>query len=613
MVAKKKPNRRAGWHRLQVNARRLLNRLPLGEIQKTYLLTLIIGLFSGLAVVLFNLLLEFFQSNIIYRVAAVAMQHRWALLLVVMVPGLGALVAHVGLKIVAPAALGSGVSQVKKATHMDGGRIPANVIWGKMFFVALNIGCGASLGPEGPAVQIAAAIASFLGRLFTVSRQTLSGLLPVGAAAGLAAVFNTPISAVTFTIEDIIGDSPGGGLASRPIGSIVVASVIAAVIERAMLGGRPEFSPPHYTLNRAIELVFYAALGLVIGLASVIFKEGVLRMRQELKSGDWIPAWLSPGVGGLIVGLIGVVGLIATGSPSVLGIGHMELVRALEGSLPLKVLVVLGICKLLATMVSAGSGSPGGLFAPALYIGGMLGGGMGVIEKIIVGDHSAHPGAFALVGMGAAFAGVIRAPVTSIIIIWEMTGSYEVILPVMIANITSYMIASRLSPESIYDAFLTQDGVHLPQLESQLLRQIPVSRAMSTSVATISSSLTVDQAFHFVQELSRHHHAYPVLDANGELAGLLTFNDLKRALADGKADVPATELTSERDVIRTYPDQTLAEVILSLGRNQISQLPVVSPRDSQKLVGIITMRDVAQALARESSQGPAATSEASAS
>jgi chloride channel protein, CIC family len=580
------------WFRLQVRARRLLNQLPLGESQKVYLLTLIIGVLSGLAVVLFNLLLDFFQNNIIYRVAAIP--HRWALLAVVAVPALGALVASFGMHWMAPAAQGSGVSQVKKATHLDGGRIPANVIWGKMLFVALNIGSGASLGPEGPAVQISAAIASFLGRLFTVSRQTLSSLVPVGAAAGLAAAFNTPIAAVTFTLEDIIGDS-----ASRPIGSIVVASVIAAVVERATIGGHPQFSPPQYTLNRAVELVFYAGVGLFIGLASVIFKDGVLQLRRRLQKGKWVPALLSPGVGGFAVGFIGLLGILITGSPSVLGVGHSELVAALEGSLSFKILIVLGICKLFATMMSAGSGSPGGLFAPALYIGGMLGGAVGILDRIVLHDHSAQVGAFALVGMGAAFAGIIRAPVTSIVIIWEMTGSYSIILPVMVANITSYVVASRLSPLSIYDAFLLQDDVHLPQMDSHLLRQIRVSKAMTTNVSTVGAALKVDDAFHFVQTFSRHHHSYPIIDSEGMLAGMLTFNDLKRALADGNGGRTLGEVAATRRLVRAYPDNTLDSVLLRLGRHQISQLPVVSRRDNRKLMGIINMRDVAEAVARE--------------
>ncbi|MGH9826454.1 MAG: chloride channel protein, partial [Blastocatellia bacterium] len=219
----------ARWYRVQVRARTIFNRLPLRENQKIYVLTLLSGLLCGLAAVLFHFLLEFFQIHIIY--AAAAITHWWRIPLVVLIPAIGGLVAGAGLYFYAPEARGSGIPQVKRSFYLDGGRIPARVIPGKMFLAALNIGTGASLGREGPTVQICAAISSLLGRLFAISRRSLQSLIPVGSAAGLAAAFNTPIAAVTFTLEEILGDS-----SAKPLGSIVVAAVIASVIERAVLG-----------------------------------------------------------------------------------------------------------------------------------------------------------------------------------------------------------------------------------------------------------------------------------------------------------------------------------------------------------------------------------------
>src|SRR5262249_35761923 len=226
--------------------------------------TLLIGALCGLAAVCFHLLLDFFQDHIIY--AAAAVPHWWRIPLVIIIPAIGGLISGAGLFFFAPEARGSGIPQVKTAFYLDGGRIPFRVIPGKMFLAALNIGTGASLGREGPTVQICAAIASFLGRLFAISRRKLQSLVPIGAAAGLAAAFNTPIAAVTFTLEEIIGDS-----AAKPLGSIVVASVIAAVVERSILGPHSIFSVPSYQLNSAIELIFYALLGLLSGLAAVAF------------------------------------------------------------------------------------------------------------------------------------------------------------------------------------------------------------------------------------------------------------------------------------------------------------------------------------------------------
>src|SRR5947209_8658415 len=255
------------WNELQVKARRLFVNVPITEHQKLFFLTLLIGALCGLAAVTFHLLLDFFQDHIIYRAAEVT--HWWRIPLLLFIPAIGGLVAGAGLYFYAPSARGSGIPQVKTAFYLDGGRIRARVIWSKMFLAAFNIGTGASLGREGPTVQICAALASLLGRLFAISRRSLQSLVPVGAAAGLAAAFNTPIAAVTFTLEEILGDSAG-----KPLGSIVIAAVIAAVIERAILGEHALFNVPAYRLNSVAELPFYALLGVLAGLAAICFNEG---------------------------------------------------------------------------------------------------------------------------------------------------------------------------------------------------------------------------------------------------------------------------------------------------------------------------------------------------
>src|SRR5262249_39758252 len=326
-------------------------------------------------------------------------------------------------------ARGSGIPQVKAAYYLDGGRIPFRALWGKMLFSSLNIGTGASLGREGPTVQICASLASLLGRLFALSRGSLESLVPVGAAAGLAAAFNTPIAAVTFTLEEILGDASG-----KPLGSIVIAAVIAAVVEHSVLGEHPLFNVPPYKLNNAVELIFYSLLGVLGGCASLLFNEGLLRLRKVFLTQKFIPQWTTPGAGGLVLGAIGLFALASTGSSSIFGVGYGELSVVLRSGLPIKVLGVLALCKLAGTVVSYSSGSSGGIFGPALYIGGMLGAIVGLLAPLVPGGAAAQPGAFALVGMGAVFAGIVRAPITSIVMIFEMTNNYSMILPVMIAN-----------------------------------------------------------------------------------------------------------------------------------------------------------------------------------
>jgi CIC family chloride channel protein len=482
---------------------------------------------------------------------------------------------------------------VKAAYYIDGGRIPARVIWSKMFFSAFNIGTGASLGREGPTVQICAALASLLGRIFAISRKRLQSLIPVGAAAGLAAAFNTPIAAVTFTLEEILGQA-----ASRPLGSIVIAAVIAAVIERSILGEHALFAVPQYRLNSAVELIFYAVLGVVAGLVAVVFNEGLLHLRAYFLRQRWVPQWATPGIGGLMLGVLGVVTIYLTGSASIFGVGYGQLGSELQVMLPLKILLVLGFAKLAGTVISYSSGSSGGIFGPSLYIGGMIGGVVGLGARYLLGEPLTQPGAFALVGMGAVFAGVVRAPVTSIIIIFEMTNNYSIILPLMVANIISYLLATKLSPTPLYDALLLQDGIHLPHEQQHTLKQIQVERVMTRDVSTIDGSATVSEAFGHLEALPRHHHAYPIVDQADKLVGICTFNDLKRALSEHQNEWTLHAIAT-KPLECAHPNHTLDAALVLMGRKEVSQLPVVAADDGGRLVGMITVGDIARALAEQ--------------
>jgi CIC family chloride channel protein len=578
------------WRRRQLRARRLVNRIPLREDQKLHLLTFLIGGLCGLAAVAFHWLLEAAQNGIIYRLAANLSLVRTPLLL--LVPAAGGLVAGALLYFFAPEARGSGIPQVKAAFFLDGGRIPARVIPAKMLLPALNIGTGASLGREGPTVQICAAIASLLGRVFDLSRERLRSLVPVGAAAGLAAAFNTPIAAVTFTLEEILGDT-----AAKPLGSIVIASVIASVVERWLLGEHALFSVPAYRLNGVSELPFYLLLGVLAGLAAVAFNVSLLRLRAWCSAQRHVPAWATPGAGGFMVGVLGLAALLLTGSASVYGVGYQQLAAVLQGPTPLHILVALGVLKLGATVVSYSSGSSGGIFGPSLYIGGMLGGLVGLAAAGVLGPGS-QPGAFALVGMGAVFAGIVRAPITSIVIIFEMTNNYSVILPLMAANITSYALARRLSPTPIYDALLMQDGLHLPHASGHALRQVQVAAAMIRDSPTFDAGWTVDEANARIPEGNGSPRGYPVLDPEGRLLGMIEAADIRRAARAGDGARRVGELARPASV-HAHPDHSLDTALVKLGRIGSAALPVVSRKDTRKLLGVLTVEAIAAAMARE--------------
>jgi CIC family chloride channel protein len=580
--------------RAQLKARRLFNRIPLRENQKLHVLTFLIGGTCGLAAVAFHWLLELLQNGVIYRAATAADPWRWPLLLAI--PAVGGLVAGAGLHFYAPEARGSGIPQVKAAFLLQRGRIPARVIPAKMLLPAINIGTGASLGREGPTVQICAAIASLLGRVFDVSHEGLRSLVPVGAAAGLAAAFNTPIAAVTFTLEEILGDT-----ASKPLGSIVIASVIASVVERSLLGEHPLFSVPNYRLNSLGELPFYLLLGLTAGVAAVAFNVSLLRLRAWFRSQRHVPAWATPGVGGLALGVLGIAGLSLTGSASVFGVGYAQLASTLQGATPLRIMLLLGLLKLAATVVCYSSGSSGGIFGPSLYIGSMLGGIVGWAAASLLGDAAASSGAFALVGMGAVFAGIVRAPITSIVIIFEMTNNYSIILPLMAANITAYAVARRLSPMPIYDALLQQDGIRLPHNGEARLKQVRASRAMTRRAVTLDATASVADALARMAQEPRHQ-SYPLLDAQSQLVGMLDAGEIARARDAGQLERRLAELTL-RPANHVYPDQELDAVLVQLGRAGASSLPVVRRRDPRRLLGVISSGDIAKAVARAADAG----------
>jgi CIC family chloride channel protein len=411
--------------------------------------------------------------------------------------------------------------------------------------------------------------------------------LPVGAAAAIAAAFNTPIAAVTFALEEIIGD-----LNQKLAASIVIAAVIAATIERWLLGANPLFTGANvYALNHPTELLAYAALGIVAGIVGVLFARLILFMRMFFRERVHVPSWSKPALGGAIIGAIGLW------QPQALGIGYEFLGAVLQGkdNLVLKAVVALLIAKILASAFSYGAGMSGGVLGPSMFVGGMLGAAVWHILAHLQASPEIARGAFALVGMGAMFAAVIRVPITSILLIFEMTYNYEIILPLMIANAIAYTVASRLMPLSIYESFLFQDGIHLQTAPStDALSRITAASVMTQDVVTLPDDITVKEALDVVGRLE--FNGYPVL-RDGRLVGLITTNDLRRIEAEGnEAAMIADAMT--RKVVHSHPDQTLDTVVLKLAQRELSQVPVVSRVDDSRLLGIITLRDIARAQAR---------------
>jgi CIC family chloride channel protein len=434
----------------------LLLRVTPTERQRLLGLTILSGALCGLAAVSFHLGIDKAQTFLIGRALA-APHFRW-ICWGILTPALGGLIVGLALHYWVPGAVGSGVPQVKFAYAMHSGRVPFRDAVGKFILGIIQIGSGGSLGREGPTVQICAGISSLLARVSSLSRQSQRRMAAVGVAAGIAAAFNAPIAAVTFTLEEVIGD-----LDQTMLSGVIVAAAIAAAVERSILGQHPVFEIQRtYTMGPASSLLSYTVLGLLSAIASVAFTDSLLRLRAGFKRFTVVPRWMHPAIGGALTGTLAVFGLWWLKQDGITGGGYRTLALALSASLPMKVLLGLCLLKLAATVCSYSSGGCGGIFAPSLFIGGMLGGAIGHLDVTVFHHPADSIGAFALVGMGAVFAGIVRAPMTSVLIIFEMTGSYGLILPLMIANMSAYALARHWRHVPIYEALLLQDGITLP-------------------------------------------------------------------------------------------------------------------------------------------------------
>ena len=544
--------------------------LRLRENQIFLILAVLIGILSGLAAVLFTLSIKA-MTYWLFGISPTALRF-------ILVPTLMSFAAGFLLKRYFPEARGSGVPQVEAAYHLQDGYVPGRVAFGKFVTGVMCIGAGHSMGREGPSVQIAAGLASTIARWFRLSPARARSLVPVAAAAALAGAFNTPVAAVLFALEEIIGD-----MNAPLIGSAVLASVSAVIVERAVLGNSPVFHVPQYRLVSPAELIAYLLLGVVGGLVSLAFCKGLLRARELFLKLPARTRLIQPAAGGLIIGVILIF------FPQVLGVGYEFVNQALNGGLLLKTMLVLCLMKLVATIVSYASGNAGGIFSPSLYLGAMAGGAVGMLV------HKAHlfpagdPGAYALVGMGAVFAGIIRAPMTSVFMIFELTQDYQVFVPLMVANMISFAISRQFQPVPLYHALLAQDHVHLPGAAARAVVSSRRAREVMTSDFTmIPPDASMACAADAISSTGANCF---LVGNNGTVAGLITRDRIEQEKAS-KADAPVHEFVIS-DYGHVHPDHSLEVVIDRLGKSP-GLLPVVSRADSQKVVGVITPQTLAQ-------------------
>jgi len=557
-----------GWWRTPLLPR--VANLKHREDQVFLVLALVIGALTGLAVVAFILLTQ--REGVRLYPAGSA---RWRR---VLFPVMGSLVIGYLLFRYFPNARGSGVPQTKAALFAGEGRITMRTILGKFFCTSATLASGIPLGREGPSVQVGAGIASVLGRLLGLRPEKVKGLLPVGAAAAIAAAFNTPLAAVLFALEEIMGD-----LHAPVLGSVVLASATSWLVLRLLLGNSPLFKVPQYQLVHPLEFAIYALLGVAGGLVSVAFTKLLLGLRERFLRFPQKTVWFQPAAGGLVVGLMGWF------VPQVLGVGYSYVGDVLNGRMAFKLMGLLVVLKLLAVTTSYASGNAGGIFGPSLFIGAMLGGTVGAVAHYLLPAHTATPGAYALVGMGAAFAGIVRAPMTSVVMIFEMTQDYAVIVPLMIANLVSFFISSRFQNQPIYTALAVQDGIHLPAAEMRHRRdQRQVTRVMHPATELLPSEITIEEALKRV--VSSEFRSWLVIDERGVI-GVINLPTLERERVHGTAK-NLSDLVDGLVFPHVHRDQGVDLALERMGANQIEVLPVVSRADVHKLEGIVTLHDI---------------------
>ncbi len=539
------------------------------EDQLTIILSLVIGVIVGLTIVAFILLTGRLAARM-YPPGSAAWRR-------VLVPTAGALVSGYLLYRYFPNARGSGIPQTKFALFIQDGYISFRTVVGKFLCCSISLASGIALGREGPSVQIGAGIASVLGRRFALSVPNVKALLPVASSAALATAFNTPIAAVLFSLEEILGD-----LHAPVLGAVVLSSATAWIVLHLLLGDQPLFHVPAYQLVNPLEFGIYAILGVVGGLASVCFVKLLLKIRIWFRRLPKSTVWLQPVAGGLLVGLFGWF------MPEVLGVGYDYVDRVLEGDFPVKTVALLAVMKLIATPACYGSGNAGGIFGPSLFIGAMIGGTVGSIAHSLLPHVTGNPGAYALVGMGTAFAGIVRTPLTSVIMIFEMTRDYSIIVPLMISNLISFFISQQLQREPIYEALALQEGVYLPTGESRdELAGIRVSEVMRAGVQPLPPDANMANAKQRFEH--ENSNSWPVADGN-QLLGVISSHQIETA-----KPAPSTV----QDLVKSadeYPyvhlDHPLSYALERMGAKGVDVVPVVSRANIHQMYGVVTLKEI---------------------
>lgn len=556
------------------------------------LIATFIGLVAGGANIIFRMVVELVHRQIFVRgheLLAIG-QGGWHLLLLPLIPMAG-MVLLIPLSLLYPGEVnGYGFTKFLRQVNLEGGIIRFRTVVLKILSCSLTLGTGGSAGVEGPIAQVGGALGSTLGQFFRVSGVRMKVYIAAGCAAGIAAMFNAPIAGVFFAAEIVL-------LGTYEIGSfaaLVIASAMATVVSRAYYGVAPAFPvPPYHLVNPLVEVPLYSVLGVIMGLVAVFHIKVFYTVRDRFAVFTLHPQ-LKPIFGALLIGIIGIA------FPQVMGDGYDYLTAVLDGHGLVLIMAVLIFLKIIATAITLGSGGAGGVFAPALFIGGMVGGTFGGLVHLWLPGHTANPGAYAAVGIGAFLAAATHAPLTAIFLLFEMTGNYRIIVPIMLSSIIGTMVAARLNHDSIDTVDFSREGIDIHEgRETAVMRSIKVGSLITEDVDFISEEANVDQLL-TIFSMAQSGFYFPVVDATGRMTGVVSLQDVKSILHDEELRLSATvgNICARKVVVLT-PDETLYDAMRIFDSMGIEEIPVVESPDNRWVVGMLKRRDAIAAYNRE--------------
>jgi len=546
------------------------------------LLAVVIGALAGYGAIVFRELIGMIQlfafgSDSDYLLSVSRYLPWWQLLLA---PVAGGLLVGLFVHFVMPGRRNHGVADVIEAGSLRGGRMELGAGIGAALAAATSIGFGASVGREGPVIHLGATIAASIAKRLRLNRNAALTMLGCGVAAGIAASFNAPIAGVFFALEVVIGH-----YALAAFAPVVIASVVGTIIARMQFGNFPAFVVPEFGIVSFLEFPAFALLGLVSAAIAGVFMWSIM-FTQDTMARLPIPPWSRPALGGLAVGMIAVF------LPQVLGVGYEATDLALQVELSLALLIVLAIAKIAATAISLGSGFAGGVFSPSLFIGAMVGGAFGIIAGTVFPELATSPGAYTIIGMGAVASAVLGAPISTILIVFEITGDYGVTIAVMIASAVAAVVTRRIPGKSYFHWVLERRGVDVARDRAAgLLQTMSVREVMNETVRRVPREMKIDE----IRELLRldPHGVFFVVDGEARLCGSLTFDELSEfAFADGADGIVNAEHIARQHGAAALADDSLERLLEVMDAEGAEHLPVVDGTETRRVIGVVHRTDV---------------------